>query len=162
MASTTSAYDRYQTLKPALSPRIRYSPCVTCRRRSHRSVSLKCKANYTTTESGTFTPTAAHKSVNTRTTTADLREDLADELVKVGLQANDADRIATWDPYDQNASADWFDAEYMFGVSDGFDIVIGNPPYIQLQKNSGRTGGSLQRRRLSHICPLWRHLPIVL
>ena len=25
----------------------------------------------------------------------------------------------------------------MFGVADGFDIVIGNPPYIQLQNNSG-------------------------
>ena len=62
-----------------------------------------------------------------------LRKDLADELVKVGLQANEAARIATWDPYDQNASADWFDAEYMFGVSDGFDVVIGNPPYVQIQ-----------------------------
>ena len=69
-----------------------------------------------------------------------LRKDLADELVKVGLQADAADRIAKWDPYDQNASADWFDAEYMFGVSDGFDIVIGNPPYIQLQKNGGELG----------------------
>ena len=25
----------------------------------------------------------------------------------------------------------------MFGVADGFDIVIGNPPYIQLQNNNG-------------------------
>lgn len=28
----------------------------------------------------------------------------------------------------------------MFGVKDGFDIVIGNPPYIQLQKNGGELG----------------------
>ena len=46
--------------------------------------------------------------------------------------------IAEWDPYDQNAHAGWFDAHYMFGVADGFDIVIGNPPYIQLQKDKGR------------------------
>ena len=26
----------------------------------------------------------------------------------------------------------------MFGISDGFDIVIGNPPYIQLQNDSGK------------------------
>jgi hypothetical protein len=26
----------------------------------------------------------------------------------------------------------------MFGVRDGFDIVIGNPPYVQLQSNAGR------------------------
>ena len=30
-------------------------------------------------------------------------------------------------------SADWFDAEYMFGIDDGFDVVIGNPPYVQIQ-----------------------------
>ena len=28
----------------------------------------------------------------------------------------------------------------MFGVEDGFDVVIGNPPYIQLQKNGGELG----------------------
>ena len=50
----------------------------------------------------------------------------------------DARKVAEWDPYDQNGGADWFDAEYMFGVSGGFDVVIGNPPYIQLQKDSGR------------------------
>jgi len=42
--------------------------------------------------------------------------------------------LAHWDPYDQNASAPFFDPEWMFGIRDGFDIVIGNPPYIQLQK----------------------------
>ena len=49
----------------------------------------------------------------------------------------DARKVAAWDPYDQNAHAAWFGAEYMFGVSGGFDVVIGNPPYIQLQKNLG-------------------------
>ena len=46
-------------------------------------------------------------------------------------------RIARWDPYDQNAHAAWFDPEYMFGITGGFDVVIGNPPYIQLQNNGG-------------------------
>ena len=49
----------------------------------------------------------------------------------------DARRVAKWDPYDQNGAADWFESAYMFGVADGFDVVIGNPPYIQLQKNQG-------------------------
>jgi hypothetical protein len=40
-----------------------------------------------------------------------------------------ARKIASFDLFDQNASADWFDPEWMFGVVDGFDIVIGNPPY---------------------------------
>ena len=34
----------------------------------------------------------------------------------------------------------WFDPEFMFGVRDGFDIIISNPPYAQLQKDGGRLG----------------------
>ncbi len=56
----------------------------------------------------------------------------------------ESQKISAWDPYDQNAKADWFDAEWMFGVRDGFDIVIGNPPYVQLQKDGGRLGSLYQ------------------
>ena len=49
----------------------------------------------------------------------------------------DAKQLAAWNPYDQNAVSPFFDPEWMFGVVDGFDIVIGNPPYIQLQNNGG-------------------------
>ena len=59
-----------------------------------------------------------------------LRGELAKALQVASFSAGDADKIARWDPYDQNARADWFDAEYMFGESDGFDVVIGNPPYV--------------------------------
>jgi len=45
-------------------------------------------------------------------------------------------KLSTWDPFGHNVT-DWFDAEWMFGIKDGFDIVIGNPPYVQLQKNGG-------------------------
>ncbi|MDE0041161.1 MAG: Eco57I restriction-modification methylase domain-containing protein, partial [Candidatus Poribacteria bacterium] len=47
------------------------------------------------------------------------------------MRAGDADKVAKWNPYDQNASANWFDSEWMFGITDGFDVVIGNPPYIK-------------------------------
>ena len=68
-----------------------------------------------------------------------LREELAQKLQEFG-QANsdDAKNFAEWNPYDQNASSPFFDMEWMFGVEDGFDIVIGNPPYIQLQKDGGK------------------------
>ena len=56
----------------------------------------------------------------------------------------DARKIAQWKPYDQNAKADWFEPERMFGVPDGFDAVIGNPPYVQLQKEGGRLGNLYQ------------------
>lgn len=39
-------------------------------------------------------------------------------------------KIAQWDIYNQNAQADWFDMDWMFGIQDGFDMVIGNPPYV--------------------------------
>jgi len=52
-----------------------------------------------------------------------------------GWDDRTAHLLANWDPYDQNASASFFDPEWMFGLSTGFDIVLGNPPYIQLQKS---------------------------
>jgi type I restriction-modification system DNA methylase subunit len=31
-------------------------------------------------------------------------------------------------------TVEWFDPRYMYGICGGFDVVIGNPPYVQLQK----------------------------
>ena len=68
-----------------------------------------------------------------------LREKLIKKLKEFGEATPDnAKQFAEWDPYDQNASAPFFDPEWMFGISDGFDIVIGNPPYVQLQKSGGK------------------------
>jgi len=50
-------------------------------------------------------------------------------LQSAGLSAAHSRQLASWNPYDQNASADFFDSEWMFGVFDGFDVVAGNPPY---------------------------------
>ena len=78
-----------------------------------------------------FHATTRQKKLAYRDEDKRLREALARELNAAGLPEDDADKIAHWDPYDQNATAAWFDAEYMFGVNDGFDIVIGNPPYVE-------------------------------
>lgn len=48
--------------------------------------------------------------------------------------SEDAVQFSQWNPYDQNTSSPFFDTEWMFGLEEGFDVVIGNPPYIQLQK----------------------------
>jgi len=58
-----------------------------------------------------------------------LRNEIAALLEKDGFASDVTKRLANWNPYDQNASADFFEMEWMFGVKDGFDIVIGNPPY---------------------------------
>ena len=41
--------------------------------------------------------------------------------------------LSQWKPF-SNELTPWFDPEWMFGINNGFDIIIGNPPYIQLQK----------------------------
>ena len=87
-----------------------------------------------------FHATTRQKKLECRENDQQLRGKLATALEQSGLPTDDAERIAHWDPYDQNASADWFDPEYMFSITDGFDVVIGNPPYVQLQKNGGKLG----------------------
>ena len=42
-------------------------------------------------------------------------------------------QVTDWNPYDQNSVSPFLDIEWMFGVRDGFDIVIGNPPYRRIQ-----------------------------
>ena len=62
----------------------------------------------------------------------ELRRQLAQELQAAGFPAASAGQIAAWEPFDQNAgAANWFDAAYMFGVPNGFDVVIANPPYVR-------------------------------
>lgn len=60
----------------------------------------------------------------------DLRQEIADMLYANGAVGNDeARQLASWDMFDQNDYSKFFDPEWMFGVKDGFDIVIGNPPF---------------------------------
>ena len=86
-----------------------------------------------------FHATTRRRKLECRRRDANLRRRLADALRGAGFSAESAEQLAAWDAFDQNAGeAKWFDAEYMFGVSDGFDVVITNPPYVQLQKDGGR------------------------
>ncbi len=65
---------------------------------------------------------------------ADLRTEISALLQQDGFPSETTEKIAGWDPYDQNAAADFFDPEWMFGITDGFDVVIGNPPYVRQEK----------------------------
>ena len=82
------------------------------------------------------------KSASTKYRLRKEDEELRGKLINLlsddnGFAQDDAKQLAKWNPYDQNDTSSFFDPEWMFGVADGFDIVIGNPPYIQLQNNSG-------------------------
>ncbi|MCK9331072.1 MAG: N-6 DNA methylase [Candidatus Cloacimonetes bacterium] len=61
------------------------------------------------------------------------RKELAEALIDNNYNPENAWKIAKWNPYNQNESADFFEPEYMFGIKDGFDIVIGNPPYVSVR-----------------------------
>ncbi|NCU29039.1 hypothetical protein EOM60_00305 [Candidatus Saccharibacteria bacterium] len=43
-------------------------------------------------------------------------------------------QLKSFDPFINSHPADFFDIDQMFGIDEGFDIVIGNPPYVQLKK----------------------------
>jgi hypothetical protein len=40
-------------------------------------------------------------------------------------------KLSQWNPFSGEPCA-WFDPEWMFGIKDGFDVVIANPPYGNL------------------------------
>lgn len=52
--------------------------------------------------------------------------------------------LSDWDPF-SDEPAGWFDPEWMFGIKDGFDIVIANPPYIEFKKVSAE-------EKISQLC----------
>ena len=68
------------------------------------------------------------------------RRDIEHEQNKCTPQGFEAAvlQVTDWNPYDQNSVSPFLDIEWMFGVTDGFDIVIGNPPYIQLELERGK------------------------
>ena len=75
---------------------------------------------------------------------AKIRKELADLLQREAhLDKKVAGMLAAWDPYDQNTFAPFFDPAWMFGdaylrgtkaTEAGFDIVVGNPPYVRQEK----------------------------
>lgn len=87
-----------------------------------------------------FTAQTAEEKAHCRQKDKELRNLLANQLEEDGwCDENDAKQLAAWNPYDQNAVSPFFDAEWMFNIKNGFDIVIGNPPYIDSErmKNKG-------------------------
>ncbi|MEW5845297.1 MAG: Eco57I restriction-modification methylase domain-containing protein [Bacteroidota bacterium] len=75
-----------------------------------------------------------------------LRNELKDELLKLGYTLDWSQKIIAFDIFDTNAAAHWFDPEWMFGVTDGFDIVIGNPPYVSTKGVSEKDKKVLQQQ----------------
>lgn len=75
-----------------------------------------------------------------------LREDLKTALKASGYDERSAQQMADWNPFDPIHFAGFFDPEIMFGLKHGFDIVIGNPPYFQIQKLDESSKRELERQ----------------
>jgi len=76
-----------------------------------------------------FSARTKDKKIKCREEDEQLRTKIAAKLKAQGLPLDTAEKLAKWDPYDQNASSPFFDPEWMFDIKEGFDVVIGNPPY---------------------------------
>ena len=60
-----------------------------------------------------------------------LRGEIGELLMGLGFPGETATKMSSWNPYDQNITSSFFEPSWMFGVQDGFDVVIGNPPYVR-------------------------------
>ena len=59
-----------------------------------------------------------------------IQKNMMEQIIKwKSVDDTHTQKLSEWQPFNY-AQSSWFDPEWMFGVTDGFDIVIGNPPYI--------------------------------
>jgi adenine-specific DNA-methyltransferase len=65
-------------------------------------------------------------------------------LVNPDVVDQTAKMLAGWNPYEQNKYAGFFDSEWMFGIMEGFDMVIGNPPYLAFQRMETESKKAIQ------------------
>jgi adenine-specific DNA-methyltransferase len=65
-------------------------------------------------------------------------------------------KLYEFNPFDfENLPCSWFDAWWMFGIKDGFDIVIGNPPYIKEFTNRSAFDGFRDTKYYQGKMDLW-------
>ena len=86
-----------------------------------------------------FSAQTRQKKISLQQQDKQLRNDLV-EAVKASYSANEetARRLASWNPYDPHIAADFFEPLWMFdkSLAHGFDITIGNPPYVRADEQS--------------------------
>ncbi len=87
-----------------------------------------------------FAATTRQRKLVLQARDRELREALAKELEQGTFGDSESSRkLAAWNPYDPQQSAEFFEPLWMFdqSLSDGFDILVGNPPYVSVERFSG-------------------------
>ena len=69
---------------------------------------------------------------------SELQSEMINELIDVHsfigvTKAELTRKLTDWKPF-KHKSTDWFDSEWMFGIKDGFNIIIANPPYVRVDE----------------------------
>lgn len=85
----------------------------------------------------------------TRAQTAYLELQKEDLLDQFDLRAS---QLKSFNPFNSDTAATFFDPEIMFGLPDGFDIVLGNPPYVDseyMTKNQPEMRGYIRENYAS-------------
>jgi hypothetical protein len=72
----------------------------------------------------------------------EVQKSLLEKVLQWAGKDSEVSQLATWKPFEDESCA-WFDPVWMFGVKDGFEVVIGNPPYV-FARNSQKKGLSVQ------------------
>jgi 23S rRNA G2445 N2-methylase RlmL len=80
-----------------------------------------------------------------------IQNELSDHIIKSQSRNASAVKLANWNPFSDEVT-DWFDPKWMFGLEGGFDIVIGNPPYIQLQSKAGKLADKYKNEGYATFC----------
>src|SRR3990167_7255010 len=57
-----------------------------------------------------------------------IQNSMFQKMINEHRHAELTQKLSSWNPFGHEAS-DWFDPDWMFGIKNGFEIVIGNPPY---------------------------------
>lgn len=87
-----------------------------------------------------FAATTRQRKLALQKRDKELRDALTKELEQGTFGDRETSReLAAWNPYDPQQSAEFFEPLWMFdqSLADGFDILVGNPPYISVERFAG-------------------------
>mgnify|MGYP001256052827 FL=1 len=64
-----------------------------------------------------------------------LQRNMLENMLDKGFQGHGelTTKLSTWEPF-TNKQTNWFDSEWMFGIKEGFDILLANPPYLDSER----------------------------